>query len=290
MKMAAAGPSAVRPYERLEQMLRELDAVHADLEEDELQLLASQVKGGVLKLQNLLKRSHVKQVAGLVQTKQWDAVSEQMRRNLPGGTTSIGNVQEVLELVFNEDNLDDLTSAILWAGQLELVMRRGALEAIYEQMQIKGHTEQPQVLMLSRRIAKLRPVSVLKPQLDRHCQEIIQRVVQGIKHKDYTLTLQIVELNDFVEGELITNEMMAQVVAKFDVSVLKEVLLLIQYCVKLPAIGNCCFFVDALLKALEANQLMESEQALQLWAVAKYVKEEEPHLKQEHKQFQKLCT
>jgi hypothetical protein len=287
--MVPPGP-AVRSYERLERMLKELGAVHADLQGDELQQLAEQVKRAVLKLQNVLKRTQVNQVAALVQTEQWAKASEQLQRDLPGGSTSIGNVEEVLELVYMDDNLANLTRAILWAGQLEPQLRRRAYEALYEQMQIKGHTEQPQVLMLRRRVAILRPVSVLKAQLDGHCQEIVLRVVQGIKDKDYTLTRQIVELHDYVEGELITNEIMAEVVAKFDVGILMETLLLIQYCEKLPAIGNCCVFIDTVLKSLEAKELMASEQALQIWATAKYVEEEEPHLKEEHKQFQKLCT
>jgi hypothetical protein len=46
-----------------------------------------------------------------------------MLRKFPGDKTSIGLIEEVVALVYVGDDLDNLTSAIKWAGQQERALQ-----------------------------------------------------------------------------------------------------------------------------------------------------------------------
>jgi hypothetical protein len=115
------------------------------------------------------KRTHVKQVAAeLVQAKEWDKATEQLKQNFPTAI-SIGIIEEILEQVYvADDDPDNLTSAILWVDTLDASLRPGAYGTLYEQTKFKGHTDQPQVLMLWKRVNDLLTgvSDVVRSQLD----------------------------------------------------------------------------------------------------------------------------
>jgi hypothetical protein len=278
--------------ERLVQLLKDLDAFSCDSTEADLLQLANEAKRAVTKMQNVLKRSQVEQVAKLVQAKEWDKATQQMKINFPGGN-SIAIVEEVLELVYVGDNLDNLTTAIKWVDKLDASLRPRAYRTLYEQVKFKRHTDQPQVLMLWRRIKMMPASAVLDSvlaQLDADFQRILEQIVEGIKKKDYSLIRKIDEMCDFKEGELVMNEVVTAIVSKFETCTMENVVLLVQFSMMLRSFENSCYLIDALMKALEAGLLQDSEIAMQLWVHAKYTKEEQPNWDKVQKSTQKLCT
>jgi hypothetical protein len=56
----------------------------------------------------------------------------------------LGPFEEILVLVGDHQNT--LTSAIKWAGQLDVPLKIKAYEALYEQIKFKGFTDKPEVL------------------------------------------------------------------------------------------------------------------------------------------------
>jgi hypothetical protein len=67
-------------------------------------------------------------------------------------------------------------------------------------------------------------------------------------------------------------------------------LLLIQFSMQLPRVENCCFLIDALLKAMENRLILHSELAMQLFVHAKFVVEEAPSWTDVRTEVQKLCS
>jgi hypothetical protein len=171
---------------QLDEILKELDGVCCDLEGEELQQLSAQTTEDVMKLRNVLKRRQVEQVSGLVQTKQWDKATEKLKQNFPLG--ELGPVQEILVLVSNKP--DGVASAVQWAGRLDVPLKRQAYEALYEQILLKDFFDQPEVMLaLWKNINKL-PVAILdgvRNHLRDDRSKIIERIVEGIKKKDYSL-------------------------------------------------------------------------------------------------------
>jgi hypothetical protein len=103
--------------------------------------------------------------------------------------------------------------------------------------------------------------------------------------------LDTVQFNDVhLKWNCIMHEVVTAVVIKFETITFEETQLLIQYSSKLPFLGNCCVFIDVLMKMLEARRMLTSEQSLQLWSYAKYTTEEQPNFKNISKETQKLCT
>jgi hypothetical protein len=127
--------------DRLDQILKALDSVCSNLKDEELQLLATQSKQAVTKFRNVLKRTQVEQVAKLVQSKDWSKATLALKHHFPSRAT-LGPFEEIL--VFVGDDLDGLTSAIKWVGQLDVQLKIKAFEALYEQVKFKGFSEKPQ--------------------------------------------------------------------------------------------------------------------------------------------------
>jgi hypothetical protein len=260
------------PIEGLDHVLKVLDAVSLHSRGDEQQQLVDEAKIVVSKLRGVMKRSQVEQVADLVRANSWSKANEAMKCNFPRGI-SIGFIEEVLALVCGANNLHDLTSAIMWAGLMNAMQPR-LYDAIYEQFKARGFTGRPQVLLLRSRIKCLPAAGVpddVRAQLDAEFGSIVEQVAEGVKKKDYSLSIEINEIDakSSYSGKRILNEVVAAVVQKFETFNLANTLLLIQYSMGLPKIENCCFLIDALLKELESRSLLDSEVALHLWSHAK---------------------
>jgi hypothetical protein len=286
-------PACSADEERLKQLLKILDAFCSDSTAAELKQLANEAKRVVKQMQNFLERSVVEQVVELVKAKQWDKATEQMKINFPGDSLNIGRVEEVLETVFLCDKSDCLISIIKWVGQLDVQLQPRAYEALYEHFTFNKLTNQPEVLLLQKRVGDL-PAGVLKnvrAQLDQDFQAIVKKIVEEVKSEEYSLQTNINKLDKSeVEVGLILNEVATAVVGKFESFTLENTLLLIQYSRNLRTINSRCFLMDALLKKFKARRLLDSEQSLQLWAHAKYTVEEQPNWKNVPKATQKLCT
>lgn len=159
--------AACGPVERLDKILTDLEVVCGDLRGNEQQLLVEKIKQDVVKLHCSVKRYQVEQVVKLVQDKEWPKAIDQMKKYFPGDI-SIGFVEEVMALVYVSNSLDNLTSAIKWAGYLDTELKYKAYETLYEKIKFKGLTDRPQTLLLRSRVKRL-PVGVLddiRSQLD----------------------------------------------------------------------------------------------------------------------------
>jgi hypothetical protein len=280
--------SSVGLVDRLDQMLAELDAVCCDLSGDKLEHLSNQSKRNLRTLRNQVKRAQVEEVAALVQTKQWDKASAALRQHFP--LASVGLVQEIL--VFVGDELDSLTSAIKWAGRLDVPLKLRAYEALYEQFKFKNFTEQPEVLLLWK-IFKDLPFGIeesVRKQVNADRDRIIERVVEGVQKKDYPLSWRIQKIDPSPKKDVFLNGIVIAVVAKFKLLNVENTLLLVEYSRGLPRVENSCYLISALMSALAFRNLLHSEQSLQLWSHAKYLKEEEPKWKDVQPDVQKLCT
>jgi hypothetical protein len=272
--------------DHLDQVLKDLDGIFCDpAEGEELQHLSKQSKRIVTKFRNVLKRTQVEQVAALVQAKEWAKATEAMKQNFP--LSNIGPIEEVLVFVGNE--LDSLTSAIKWVGRLNPPVKLKAFQVLYEQFKVNGFTEQPEVLLLWKRIKDL-PVGLLdsvRTQLIGDRVKVVERVVEGIKKKDYSLSLKIHEMDESTKKDILLSEIMAEVVGKFAPLSLENTVLLIQYSMQLPRVENCCY----LIQALASRSVLVSEQALNIWSHARFTVQEDPRWKQGVRpDVQKLCA
>jgi hypothetical protein len=282
------------PEERLKQLLKILDTFCSNPSAAELQQLANEAKRVVNKMQNILERSLAEEVAELVQAEEWDEVKEKMKQNFPSGL-SIGKVEEILDLVYHNGSVEHVVNAIHWVEELDVQLQSRAYEALYEHLKDKKCTNQPQVLLLWYTVTKM-PVGQVSDklcaQLGEDFQTIADQIADGIKKDDYFLQSKINKMSyiTYRMGHFILNEMVPVVVGKFETITLEETLLLIQYSIKLPAFGNSCLLIDALMKMFEDRKMMDSEQSLQLWSYAKYTMEEHANWKYVSKANQQLCT
>lgn len=109
-------------------------------------------------------------------------------------------------------------------------------------------------------------------------------------NKDYSLCLKIQE-DDTLQGYYIfALDFMTFVVQQFEKLTLENILLLIQYSTKQPRLEMCCCLINALMKAMTTRKLLNSEQALHLYAHAKFIVEEDPRWKFVRKDLQRLCN
>jgi len=281
------------PEERLKQLLKILDSFCSNPSKAEMQQLATEAKRVVNKMQNFLERSLVEQVVELVQTEEWFEADGRMKENFPNGL-SIGNVEDILELVNLNGSVEHLVSALMWVQELDMQLQPRACEALYEQLKFQKLANQPQVLLLRKRVSELpegRVPDKLRTGLDQDFQTIVNQIVNCVQKGDFSLSNKINKISNMVgEVYLNMNEVVTAVVSKFETFTLEDTLLLIQFSVNLPALGHCCIFIDALMKMFEAHKLLTSEQSLQLWSHAKFTMEEETGWKYESKETQKLCT
>ena len=139
----SSSEAASRAEERLLQLLKILDTFCSESTAAELQKLANEAKRVVTQMRNALERVSVEQVVQLVQAKQWDKAILQMNENFPArGSLKMGRVEEVLELIFLSNNLDNVSSAIMWVGQLDVQFQLRAYEALYHQF-LQFHWSNP---------------------------------------------------------------------------------------------------------------------------------------------------
>jgi hypothetical protein len=200
-----------------------------------------------------------------------ESIEETLESNFPSGV-SIGNVEEMLKLVYVGTDTKNLKKAINFVKIFDFCHQAKAFSALYEDVKFKKHTEEPEILLLQKKIRKLyeptTDANETKEQVDAHCRKIISRIVKGIEEKNYSMSIYVAKELDVA----LLNENMTKIVREFYNGTSKNTLLLIQYSRRLPYIENQCFLIDALLKELENSKLLDSESSMYLWALAKSVK------------------
>jgi hypothetical protein len=115
-------------------------------------------------------------------------------------------------------------------------------------------------------------VDTIKTHVNADCRKIISRIVKEIKEKDQSLSIYVAKELDIA----LLNDNIGKIVQEFfKGTTIQDFLLLIQYSLRLPYMSNQCFLIDAVLKELEKRKLLESVQAMHIWAHAMYQKKEQ---------------
>lgn len=281
--------------ERLDLTLSDLESISGNPSSGRkiLQELANQAQIVLTELRSVLKRSQVQEVAQLVRDGSWVKASEAMNHNFPGG--SIGSIEEVMELVYVDDHQQNLLSAIKWVGHLDVQLRPRAYEAIYEQIKMKGHTDKMQMLLMQDEIKMLPANAVMKDdvraQLDNDCFQLIECIVSSVNLRflfGSSPCMPSMNLFEIMKSECFSFAVQP-IVSKWEDQE-DGLLLLLKLSQTFFSVSSSCCLIDALWKVLEARSLQDSEQAMHLYAHAKYIKEYSSEWSKVPKDVQKLCT
>jgi hypothetical protein len=252
--------------------------------------LVSAVRNSISSLKSQLVCQMAEEVAQLaVNGEPEEVVKEMLQRNFSSGVI-IRNVEEMLKLVYLGSSTENLKKAINFVQIFDSCLQSQAYRALYEDVKFKKHTEKPEMLLLQNRLRLLvepaRGLDTTIKQVDDNCRKIISRIVRGIKQKDYSISIYIVNSIELA----ILDDNMATIVQEFYTGTLENTLQLIQYSTNLPHIQNKCFMVDALLKELEKRNLLDSIQAMHLWAHAKDAQDAFPNWPATEAIAKELCN
>jgi hypothetical protein len=240
-------------------------------------------------LKNNLALEKTEEVAQLVlNNNSEESIKDLLERNFPSGV-SIRNVEEILKLVYVGTDTKNLKKAINFVQIFDYCHQVQAFNALYEDVKFKEHTEEPEMLLMQKKIRQLQEhgqvLDDTRKQVDEDCRKIIGRIVREIEDRNYPLSIYCA--NELERTLLSAN--METIVQEFYNGTLENTLLLIEYSTKLPRTSIKCFLIDALLKELEKSKLLDSENSMHLWAHAKYTQEHPVWLMVETS-CQKLCT
>jgi hypothetical protein len=190
----------------------------------------------------------------------YETQPQQFIARKPLAGMKITNVEEMLKLVYVGTDTKNLKKAIDFVQFFDSSHQAQAYSTLYEDVKLKKHTTEPEMLLLQKKIRQLvvqgADLQELTIQVDADCQKIISRILKGIKEKDYSISDYVAKKLDYA----LLNENMATIVQEFSTGSLENTLLLIEYSIKLPFISNRCYLIDALLKELEKRQLLTENQ------------------------------
>jgi hypothetical protein len=202
----------------------------------------------------------------------------------------LGVVKDILRYINAGGGSEYLKKSIRFVQHFESHLQAAAFQEIYQIVQLKDQTTEPEMLLLQKKIRELEEPGTdwdeLKKQVDADCRKIISRIVKGIEQKDYSITNYIAESID----SALLYDNMATIVRDFSNGTLENTVLLVGFSRNLPQIPNYCLMTNAILKELEKYKVLELEQGMQLWAHAKYQIEEQPNWHTLNASDKKLCT
>lgn len=195
-----------------------------------------------------------------------------------------------MEKVFGLLTKNPLIKAISFVDKVDSEFKPEVYMALYEDIKVNNLTSEPEMLLLQKNIGRLQDAGIftedIKKQLHDYSHKIISQIVTEIKNKTYNLSTYVsMELN-----HALLDDNMLTIVSEIYNGTLETTLQLIEYSDELPHIENKCFLIDALLKQLEKRPVLDSAQAMHLWAYARYVKEEAPIWNEVEASAQELCT
>ena len=253
--------------ERLENVLLELQAISKlDLvDKDQLLLLEKSIEY-VATVRSNLKHSQVQWVVEIVQEKKWLEATEWMQEIYRKAVCS-EIVESVLVLVYEGEDLDNLTCAIKWVDTLDASLRPGAFKMLYKLIKAKKHINQPQVLLLWRRVEDLPDLDNIQGQLIDDYYRIMENSVEGVLQMDCALGVKISP-----EDVSILKVAAECFVEKGFDGTLESWLPLIRFSENLSQPENQVAMMEALTKALVDRSLLDSELALTLYVHVKSIK------------------
>jgi hypothetical protein len=257
MSWSAANISSIGS---IDQCVRTLDALCAKEKGEEVHPALLDATRAATKAWLILNRNNVETLTGLVKNNKYQEVTAEVLK-FPTAAAGL-MVQEIMALVYDGSNLLCCAS---WVEFLEGDLQVAAFKAFYELAKSNGDTDTPLMLKLLE-CAKNVPDDI-RVRLEIDCRQIIAKMVQAIKNQEFGLFY----LNN--EEVLALAHCVPHIVRHFDVTDLEAVLLLVQFTnYTLVARHNdvTAAMVCALLEALRTRLLLDSEQALHVYALSKY--------------------
>jgi hypothetical protein len=233
-------------------------AVPTDLKE-----VVSGVTSAVHLLKNRLECKLPMQVAQLARNGNLDGALKTMLEHFPD--LKIGKVVDILKLIYVSSNRD-LVRAIGFVEKLRIEFRQEAYayEVLYENVWLKGHTEMPGILLLQSYMIKATGESEMMKQVDENCNKIVDRIVEGVRVKDYKLSKIIIKScgSSILEGK------MASIVEKVhSAGTLEDTLLLLKFSEDALTKKTCkVSLFQALFLVLQSKNLLVTDQSMHLWA------------------------
>jgi hypothetical protein len=213
------------------------------------------IRNCISNLKNRLAFEMAEEVAHLVlNDASEETIEEMLESNFPSGV-SIGNVEEMLKLVYVGTDTKNLKRAINFVKIFDFCHQAKAFSALYEDVKFKKHTSEPEMLLLQKKIRKLydptAEMNEIKEQVDADCRKIISRIVEEIRYGevdgDYSISVYVAKE---LESALL-NDNMTNIASEFYDGTLGNTLKLIRYSDKgLPSIQNKYFLIDAVVKGI----------------------------------------
>jgi hypothetical protein len=247
--------------EMLDQILVDLDKSFSGAREG-VKYVVSGVTTAIHSLQICLKCELSEQVARLARAGDLDGAVTTLHEHYPD--LIIGKVIDILRLLYVSG--DDLVSAIRFVEKMGEQFKQVAYEVLYEDVRLKGHTEMPEILLLQRNMILAGGESEVLKQVDEDCNKIVDRIVEGVKTKNYELSFAIVKTlsSSILEGK------MALIVEKVhSAGTLEETLLLTHFSQKLLNLSSSLVFTQAFFEVLKSKNLLGTEHGLHLLAYAR---------------------
>jgi len=267
---SASSSSSVEHLDQVLQLLSDVSAVETG---DKLQQLAKEALKSVGEMRTeLLGSTPLGQLARIVEKFEWEKAAEQLKNNfLPVDRPDV--VKQVL--LQQPPTNDDIhcyhntikCRAVKWVKYLDVELHPVVCETLYNSMKLKGHTDQLPVLKLLKYVRKF-AISIqddLRSELEKDSRCIIDQIVEDIKQK--TCKYQHHRQLSLSSGGV--KFFMPSIVRQFDLRSLKSILLLFNFSEMQNKNYNSKFsfyMINTLLEALEEHLLMDSLQALHLWA------------------------
>lgn len=226
-------------FELLDQMQVNLDQSYGAVQDANLKVLVVATKSSICSLQNGLKLKCTEQVVQLARDGNLDGAVKTLHKFFPNLKNSI--TLHILRVLYVDEK--DLRVTIGFVERLRVEFHQMAFRALYEIVILRKHTEMLEILLLQKILTNNygdgNSSDVLK-RVDEDCFKIVDRVVEGIRAKDYTLSMKIVE----TLGSSILEGKMAEIVEKVhSTGTLIDTLLLINFSQMLPEISNNCFLI-----------------------------------------------
>jgi len=229
-----------------------------------------EVRSAIKGLKNALSREKVDSIVELIKKGTLDAAKEKMKLDFPN--LEIGSLEAILKLSYTGTTTENLKNAINFVTSAVDVnnLKFAGYNAIYQEMKFKNHTTEIEILLLEKAVDELdfqeKNSSQVRKELKEDKDKLISKIVQEIG-KGESLTSK--KICDGLDSNIL-NSYIPKCIDSFFTGTLENMLLIIKYSMALPYIENNCYVIGATFKHLKKQNLLESEQALHLWANAKY--------------------
>lgn len=268
--------------ERISQVLKLLHAISKDEIGDDVKPVVQKAVKAASNLWDVMKNIHMLNYAerdwNSRVAKATDVVRFTSLLQDDAGATGILMAKKIVSYLYTEEDVDnlllknswnDLYYTIKWVGQLDAALKPLVITELYQKMQSKGSNKLPVVLLLGKHSKDLPDGTDVRTQLEGDCRKYLKQIATEIELKNYDYCLCTV-VDDWSE------EIAPGLVALFDIISLDSFMLLIQFSQESQRKENinvCCHLMDVLVRSLEEKSMLDSPQALHLWAHAKYIKQ-----------------